>query len=86
MANENGLRLNSRVEKDIIPFLVRNYLWDENSNEPNKSSIHLGFFEKKEDIIERDYNGKNGTMRRYYYWHFTELGKNAICKLITNIY
>ncbi len=80
MSYENGLRKNVRIEKDIIPFLIRNFLWDKEKDEPNKSMIKLGWVEKKEDITEKD------RLKSYYYWHFTEQGKKNICTLINNIY
>lgn len=80
----SGLRINERIEKDIIPFLIRNYLWNKDSNEPSKSMIILGWVEKKEDITERTYTG--GLVKEFYYWHFTKKGKENICKLICNLY
>lgn len=82
MSRDLGLRINDRVEKDIIPFLIRNYLWDENG--PNKSTIILDWFEKKEDITEVEYS--KGKHNKKLYWHFTQKGKDAICKLMQNIY
>ncbi len=84
MANENGLRIGVRIERDIIPFLIRNYLWDKNKNEPTKAMLTLKWIEKIEDIIEREV--VKGEVKKYHYWHFTEKGKEGICKLINNIY
>ncbi len=84
MAYENGLRVNARIEKDIIPFLVRNYLWDKEKNEPNKTMLKLGWVEKREDITEREY--VKGNLKQYFYWHFTNSGKEGIRTLINNIY
>lgn len=84
MSYENGLRKNARIEKDIIPFLVRNCLWEKDKNEPCKSMLILNWVEKKEDITERKYI--NGKCVPQYYWHFTQKGKEGIVKLINNIY
>lgn len=84
MSNETGLRINSRIEKDIIPFLVRNHLWDDKENKPSKSMITLGWVESIEDIHQRVYN--NGKIETKFYWHFTEHGKDSICTLLKNIY
>lgn len=84
MSYENGLRINIRIEKDIIPFLIRNHLWDKEKNEPEKSMLILEWVEKKEDITEQNYI--NAEHKRYFYWYFTKRGKENICKLINNLY
>lgn len=76
----DGLRIHSRIEKDIIPFLIRNYLWDEDNNEPNKAMKLICWVEKIKDIQESTYD------KPIYHWYFTKIGKENICKLINNIY
>lgn len=80
MGYQDGLRINARVEKDIKPFLIRNHLWDAEKDEPSRSSIILGYFEYREDITERT------AQKSHQYWHFTQKGKENICKLIMNVY
>lgn len=80
--SKNGLRINERIEGDIIPFLIRNYIWDKERNAPSKGLSD--WFEEKEDIAERTYYG--GIRKDFFYWHFTKKGKENICKLIINLY
>ena len=80
MGYHDGLRVNTRIEKDIKPFLIRNHLWDKESDEPTKTMIILNWVEKREDITEREKD------KSFFYWHFTPEGKEGICKLIINVY
>lgn len=75
MGYEHGLRFNARIEKDIIPFLIRNYLWDKDTNLPNKSMIILGWVEKKEDVCETHVVDSRKITPSY--WHFTQKRKRT---------
>ena len=86
MGRDLGLRINDRIENDIKPFLIRNYLWDKENDCPNKSSIILEWFEKKEDITDAYTDKNSGKRMEFFYWHLTQKGKEGICKLINNLY
>ncbi len=86
MSRNLGLRINDRIEKDIIPFLSRNFLWDDKNNCPGRTLIILDLVEKKEDITEKYFDKNSCEYISFYYWHFTKKGKDFICKLIQNIY
>lgn len=77
-----SLRVNDRIEADMISFLKRNYLWED--NEPAKTMHILELVEYREDIQSVQYNEGVRTSKSYY--HFTQKGKDFICKLIQNIY
>jgi len=84
MSRINGLRKRDRIEADIIPFLKRNYLWDEKLNQPCSTLIKNNWVELIKDNEESGIYNCEFVEKKH--WHFTEYGKENICILIKNIY